>query len=557
MKMKTDRFITHKRLASMFAIATLASAAEAATLHVPADYPTIQAAVDAAAPAGDEILIAPGVYQQQVFIAEKKLTLSGSAGTVIEAWTGMNWIAGGPSHDLVYITTSADVVIRNIEFNGRRLAASMPNQNALLEAVLFYGASGRVENCVFTGFRGINNLGNPTTPPRGGMGFGLAAFSPVSTGSGVIHVQVLNCTFTDNGISMAFAGDFGPAGINDPTLLRATFTVAGNTIAGVGPTSLGYQDGIEIYQGASGVIKNNRIIDHCNTSGGNWFNWSGGIQAFPVAGRTEPLKPLRIECNTFAGNQKHLILVLADDSQVINNVFDGSGSTPASDGIWLTGSTVRTAINVFTNLNRGVILAANSSQLLTGSGVAVNPALLGNQFYDVTTPVTVQAGVVNASELGSEFSPGGFGDLTCSPARGLPGTTVTLTGTALASASTVLFNGQSAEFTAGADPDSEIVATVPVHATTGPIMVITTMQGNLRSMDPFTVPVLLAMAQPGDDTIELSWSADASDLLLECTSSLATPDWQQMATSPSVGNDVVTWTGPLADGARFFRLRQP
>jgi hypothetical protein len=186
----------------------------------------------------------------------------------------------------------------------------------------------------------------------------------------------------------------------------------------------------------------------------------------------------------------------------------------------------------------------------------VNPALLGNQFYDVTTPVTVQAGVVNASELGSEFSPGGFGELTCSPATGLPGTTVTLSGEALAGVSTVLFNGQSAEFTSGADPDSEIVATVPLHATTGPIVVIT-QSGNLRSMDSFTVPVLLGMAQPGNGTIQLTWSADACDLLLECTSSLATPDWQQMATSPCVGNDVVTWTGSLADGARFFRLRQP
>jgi hypothetical protein len=218
--------------------------------------------------------------------------------------------------------------------------------------------------------------------------------------------------------------------------------------------------------------------------------------------------------------------------------------------------TVLTAINRFTNLNTGVLLVANDPRVGgVKSGIAADPSLLGNQFYDVTTPVTVQAGVVNASELGSEFSPEGFGELTCSPATGLPGTTVTLSGEALAGASTVLFNGQSAEFTSGADPDSEIVATVPLHATTGPIVVIT-QSGNLRSMDSFTVPVLLGMAQPGDDTIELFWSADFCDLLLECTSSLAAPDWQQMATSPCVGNDVVTWTGPLAGGARFFRLRQ-
>ena len=41
---------------------TLASAAQAAQLLVPVDYLTIQQAVDAAVD-GDEILIAPGVYQ--------------------------------------------------------------------------------------------------------------------------------------------------------------------------------------------------------------------------------------------------------------------------------------------------------------------------------------------------------------------------------------------------------------------------------------------------------------------------------------------------------------
>ncbi len=51
--------------------------ARAATINVPADYATIQAAVNAAAP-GDTILIAPGVYQEQVVITTDNLTLAGT-----------------------------------------------------------------------------------------------------------------------------------------------------------------------------------------------------------------------------------------------------------------------------------------------------------------------------------------------------------------------------------------------------------------------------------------------------------------------------------------------
>jgi hypothetical protein len=545
-----------KRLASVLAIATLAGAAQAATLHVPADCLTIQAAVDAAAAEGDEILVAPGVYQQQVFITGKKLTITGSAGTILEAWTGMNSKPEGPSYTLVEVRANADVVIRNIEFDGKRLAASMPNQSALLQAVFYFGASGRVENCMFKSFRGANNLCAATVPPLGGRGFGVVAFNPVPTGAGVMHVKVLNSQFSDTAQSLSFAGDYAHPNF-DPRPLRLTFVAEGNTVAGVGPAN-DFQWGIVVLGGASGIIKNNRILDHQKIPSGGI--WSLGIRACPETPMVAPLQPLRIEGNTFVGNQKHLVLILGDNSQVIHNVFDGSGTVQPSDAIWLSGTNVLTAINFFTNLSAGMHLLANNSNWGgPQSGVAVNPSLLANQFCSVNVPLTEDPGVVNTYELGSEYYPSvpeGFGNLTCSPPGGLPGTTVSLSGTNLAGAMAVLFNGLSAEFTSGADPDSEIVATVPAHATTGPIVVIT-QAGNLRSLDPFKVPVLLGMAQPGNGTIELSWSADACDLLLEFTSSLATPDWQTMPTSPCVGNEEVAWTGSLGDGARFFRLRQP
>lgn len=58
----------------------------AATINVPLDYGTIQAAVNAAAPAGDIIIVAPGTYLENVKIT-KSLTLissGGAANTIIQ-----------------------------------------------------------------------------------------------------------------------------------------------------------------------------------------------------------------------------------------------------------------------------------------------------------------------------------------------------------------------------------------------------------------------------------------------------------------------------------------
>ena len=62
------------------------SAAHAATIKVPGDHATIQAAIDAASP-GDTIKVGKGTYQENLVIPAAKtgLTLGGAKGTVLEA----------------------------------------------------------------------------------------------------------------------------------------------------------------------------------------------------------------------------------------------------------------------------------------------------------------------------------------------------------------------------------------------------------------------------------------------------------------------------------------
>lgn len=68
--------------------AALASA-HAATIHVPADQPTIQAAINAAAN-GDTILVAPGIYKENINFNGKAITVTSSGGTSVTTIDGGN-----------------------------------------------------------------------------------------------------------------------------------------------------------------------------------------------------------------------------------------------------------------------------------------------------------------------------------------------------------------------------------------------------------------------------------------------------------------------------------
>src|SRR5262245_786721 len=106
----------------------------AAEMHVPSDYPTIQAAVDAALD-GDTIRIAPGDYYEQILIVDKtNLTLAGEPGepaSVVHAFAGMtatfeNLVPESANVIPILGMLRSEVLVTNLTFDGASLADLYP-----------------------------------------------------------------------------------------------------------------------------------------------------------------------------------------------------------------------------------------------------------------------------------------------------------------------------------------------------------------------------------------------------------------------------------------------
>lgn len=386
--MKTLRTVATENALAGLVLGWASLQATAAVIRVPAQYPTIQAAVDAAA-SGDEIRIAPGTYTEQVLIASKNLRLVGAPGTVLKAFAGMTAVtlphfAHEPVELLLGVAMCDRVLVRGLTLDGGRLGDGHPK----LAGAIFHGSGGSAEHCTFRGFRGESGL-------AAGMGLGAGNFAVLNRPPQ--DVSVLGNVFEDNTESLLLTA--WDSTDPHPEPLRLRFQLEDNLIYGFGPSETAAQTGIEIRAGAAGEVKHNLIAGHNYTRPDFRFSFDIHADGLGVA-----LLPTRYVNNTLQDNQVHLASFLAIDAQFVENTSEGSGNGAFNLGIPSSGRADQIVANRFGNLTSGVILIGDDPIFGTTLGIASDVTLIGNRFCEVSTPILIEPLVTGVEEQGNQFN---------------------------------------------------------------------------------------------------------------------------------------------------------
>jgi parallel beta-helix repeat protein len=309
--------------AMLLALLGADKAAAAAILRVPQDFPTIQAAINAAA-VGDTVLVSPGTYVERIDFQSKEITVESAAGpadTIID---------GNQAGAVVTIRSSAGQtpVLRGFTIrNGNDTSLTSGggvgvfNGPALIEGNWLMGNASCEGGGITARFSAATIRGNVISGNRPNCSGGTGGGGIFIGGAGT--VQVLDNVITGN-ISSSDGGGIGLFAAGTPT-------ISGNVISDNQTSLVGSGGGISMVNHSDALITNNVIT-------GNRGRQGGGIYWLVPLGPPGPT----IVNNTIVNNgpiadntAQAGSAVFADGfdaaTRLINNILSGSTSQAVLD----------------------------------------------------------------------------------------------------------------------------------------------------------------------------------------------------------------------------------
>ena len=243
-------------IAALTAAVPLAAAAGANTLDVPAQYPTIQAAIVAAQP-GDTVLVAPGTYVETIDFLGKGITVQSSGGAAVTTIDGN----GGGSVVRFMSHETAASVLRGFTITGGTGSAFGPFPYQVGGGVRIDSSSPVIRECTITGNQAAD------------YGGGICIIS----GSALVE----DCTLSENATTIADNGGGGLAVYAASAELHGC-TLTGNTTAGLG-------GGFRALLNSVLELTDCLIADNTATQGGGGGEFetqNGAFTVFELAGCT-------------------------------------------------------------------------------------------------------------------------------------------------------------------------------------------------------------------------------------------------------------------------------
>jgi len=342
---------------SLFAVLALA----AKTINVPADYATIQAAINAASN-GDTILVADGTYTENIDFKGKAITVksaNGSATTIID---------GGALDTVVKFQTN--------ETSSSVLDGFTIRNGAVNSSSTFSGSGIYVNSSSPTI---VNNVIKANGGCQG-SGIDVQFGSPLIQGNTITQNSQSGCVGGTGGGGILLGG-------------AAQAQILNNTIS---QNSMGVDGGgISLFAAGTPTIRGNTIT--ANTSGGN----GGGIA---MANQSDAV----VTDNIFQGNTAlhgggiaTLVPSGAKGPIVVNNTFSSNSATQGGSELYFSGFPNQTqfANNIFVGA---------ASQIAVDCDTSYSPQPPIFQFNDVFSPS-------GTSFAGSCTSASGTGNISVDP----------------------------------------------------------------------------------------------------------------------------------------------